>query len=185
MVSRYEKPFRPDGFMNYSRALRSDELMHFGILGMKWGVRRYQNPDGTLTEAGKRRYYNSDGSWNMSTRDGRKYHRTKRNSMMNEEIDYDGEFEKTDAGKKLKKAHDDAYSKYFDSEGYDPKLEKAFSKKEYDYLSKEGEYVAKKMIDKYGDLGRTYLLDGKKVTVSDKELIKKYGKQHVYIHGVV
>ena len=29
---------------------------------MKWGVRRYQNPDGTLTPAGKARYYKSDGS---------------------------------------------------------------------------------------------------------------------------
>ncbi|MBR1703108.1 MAG: hypothetical protein IJ716_14370 [Lachnospiraceae bacterium] len=33
------------------------ELTHHGILGMKWGVRRYQNTDGTLTEAGKKRYY--------------------------------------------------------------------------------------------------------------------------------
>lgn len=33
-----------------------NELTHWGIKGQKWGVRRYQNPDGTLTEAGKKRY---------------------------------------------------------------------------------------------------------------------------------
>ena len=31
-------------------------LAHHGILGQKWGVRRYENKDGTLTEAGKERY---------------------------------------------------------------------------------------------------------------------------------
>ena len=31
------------------------ELYHHGIKGQKWGVRRFQNPDGTLTEAGKAR----------------------------------------------------------------------------------------------------------------------------------
>lgn len=34
----------------------NNELMHHGIPGMKWGVRRYQNKDGTLTAKGKARY---------------------------------------------------------------------------------------------------------------------------------
>lgn len=32
------------------------ELYHWGIKGMKWGVRRYQNSDGSLTSKGKKRY---------------------------------------------------------------------------------------------------------------------------------
>lgn len=33
-----------------------DHIAHHGILGMKWGIRRYQNKDGSLTNAGRKRY---------------------------------------------------------------------------------------------------------------------------------
>lgn len=48
--------------LEYNELLYSSELYHHGIIGQKWGVRRFQNPDGSLTDAGKKRYLNSDGS---------------------------------------------------------------------------------------------------------------------------
>lgn len=41
----------------------SSEFYHHGILGMKWGVRRYQNADGSLTPAGKKRMEKRDSKW--------------------------------------------------------------------------------------------------------------------------
>ena len=35
----------------------SEELSHYGVKGQKWGVRRFQNPDGSLTEKGYKKYY--------------------------------------------------------------------------------------------------------------------------------
>lgn len=52
----------PDG--NF---ISEDELYHHGVIGMKWGVRRYQNADGTLTAAGKKRRASSSDVHSMST----------------------------------------------------------------------------------------------------------------------
>lgn len=40
----------------------SDYISHFGVKGMKWGIRRYQNRDGTLTPEGRKRYGRSEDS---------------------------------------------------------------------------------------------------------------------------
>ena len=50
----------------------NDELMHYGVPGMKWGVRRYQRKDGSLTSAGKKRYSGRNETDDLSTEELRK-----------------------------------------------------------------------------------------------------------------
>lgn len=56
--------------LNFILPTEEDILKHYGILGMRWGVRRFQNEDGTLTAAGKKRYSNE------IVKKGTKVHRT-------------------------------------------------------------------------------------------------------------
>lgn len=47
--------------------MNENTLIHHGVLGMKWGVRRFQNKDGTLTSSGKKRYSNDENKKNVKT----------------------------------------------------------------------------------------------------------------------
>ena len=50
----------------------NQELLHWGIKGMKWGVRRYQNPDGSLTAEGRKRYNTGETTGDSKSGSGNK-----------------------------------------------------------------------------------------------------------------
>lgn len=53
-------------------------LIHHGIKGQRWGIRRFQNEDGTLTEAGKKRYFTGAASVLKDAIDSMTYHPNKK-----------------------------------------------------------------------------------------------------------
>lgn len=89
--------------------MENNSLSHWGIKGMKWGRRRYQNPDGSLTPEGKKRY-------DEPHEDYRRAHEKKslsqmsdkelqaRNNRLQMEQNYKRLTQKTGKGEKLVKA---------------------------------------------------------------------------------
>lgn len=86
--------------------MENNSLAHWGIKGMKWGRRRYQNADGSLTPAGKKRYDDSHEDYRRA-HDNKKVSQMSdkelqaRNNRLQMEQNYARLTQKTSKGKKM------------------------------------------------------------------------------------
>lgn len=66
-------------------------LSHAGVKGMRWGVRRYQNKDGSLTDAGKKRYYREADAagYKQEGYNGRRFKTSKKGKVQGFDADPD------------------------------------------------------------------------------------------------
>ena len=160
-----------------------NELSHHGIKGMKWGVRRYQNKDGSLTPAGKKRV-------------SKQYKKVADKVTEDLNNNYEKMYVKTynkaagymnDTGiDKFNKRQEKKYGKDFAKRsGYDQDFENEFNKmfdrfanqtlSEF-YDSNKNYQEAKRLVDEYGMTKWDDLAKSNEETVAKvRQLAKKYG----------
>lgn len=105
---------------------QNDELKHWGIIGMKWGIRRYQNPDGTLTPEGRERYGVKTVDETKKLSYSKKYESLK--NKKNRTADEEDQLQKLERGKKW----------FIDNHNKKVDLKTALTDNDYKKAHKEG-----------------------------------------------
>ena len=136
----------------FSKYIPENYLEHHGIKGQRWGIRRYQNPDGTLTERGLKRQHKKDVKWakrNYNKIYNRTYKKSKKEMKR---------FVKKDLNKRMSdKTARGTESKAYINE-YNKKLAELMNKNVGDVRAPSGQAV--KFIAKRGEMGVHLALAG-------------------------
>lgn len=155
---------------HYNYMSSYDELYHHGIKGMRWGVRRFQNEDGTLTAQGRQRYkdYKSDQSTRRSLT--RHVAADKKNLKARGEAMNEVTKNYNDAQEQMRKAS----SKVFISK----KKRQELVDEAAANLTKAGEELEKRRAD-LNRAERIYNKDAEALFKHVDDMTKKYGSENV------